>query len=70
MLIINGTITGVAALIVGLRVVSRVFIVKMVGVDDWIMVAAMIFAIVNVVIAGLGTLAAPYMTIPSLIYDK
>ncbi|OQD93864.1 hypothetical protein PENSOL_c029G07864 [Penicillium solitum] len=54
LLIINGTITGVATLIVGLRVVSRVFIVKMLGVDDWIMVAATIFAILNVVIAGLG----------------
>ncbi|KAJ5528767.1 hypothetical protein N7527_002160 [Penicillium freii] len=53
-LIINGTITGVAAIIVGLRVISRVFIVKRFGVDDWIMVAAMIFAISNVVIAGLG----------------
>lgn len=52
----------------GLRVVSRVFIVKMLGVDDWIMVAAMIFAIVNVVIAGLGTPSVPYMIIPSLIY--
>ncbi|KAJ5607054.1 hypothetical protein N7537_003673 [Penicillium hordei] len=54
LLIINGTITGIAAIIVGLRVVSRVFIVKMMGVDDWIMVAAMIFAILNVVVAGLG----------------
>ncbi|KAJ6139958.1 hypothetical protein N7471_006444, partial [Penicillium samsonianum] len=54
LLIINGTITGVAAIIVGLRVISRVFIVKMFGLDDWIMVAAMIFAILNVVVAGLG----------------
>lgn len=70
MLIINGTITGAATLIVGLRVVSRVFIVKMLGVDDWMMVAAMIFAILNVVIAGLGTPSALYMIIPSLIcYD-
>jgi hypothetical protein len=67
LLIINGTITGIAAIIVGLRVVSRVFIVKMMGVDDWIMVAAMIFAILNVVVAGLGTPSAPYMIIPSLI---
>lgn len=64
MLIINGTITGVAAIIVGLRVVSRVFIVKKFGVDDWIMVAAMFFAILNVAVAGLGTLSAFYLINP------
>ena len=42
----------------------------MLGVDDWMMVAAMIFAILNVVVAGLGTPSALYMIIPSLIcYD-
>ncbi|KAJ5804405.1 uncharacterized protein N7518_000708 [Penicillium psychrosexuale] len=53
LLIINGTVTGLAALIVGLRTISRIFIVKMFGLDDWIMTAT-ILAIVNVVVAGLG----------------
>ncbi|KAF9252387.1 hypothetical protein LCP9604111_2383 [Penicillium roqueforti] len=54
LLIINGTVTGLAALIVGLRTISRIFIVKMFGLDDWIMVTATVLAIVNVVVAGLG----------------
>ncbi|KAJ5788181.1 hypothetical protein N7457_003171 [Penicillium paradoxum] len=54
LLIINGTVTGVAAIIVGLRAISRIFIVKRFGLDDWTMVIATIIAILNVVIAGLG----------------
>ncbi|KAJ5457678.1 hypothetical protein N7475_009066 [Penicillium sp. IBT 31633x] len=67
LLIINGTVTGVAAIIVGLRAISRIFIVKRFGWDDWIMVAATILAILNVVVAGFGTPSAPYGIIPSLI---
>ncbi|KAJ5951878.1 uncharacterized protein N7479_010291 [Penicillium vulpinum] len=54
LLIVNGTVTGIAAIIVGLRAISRIFIVKKFGLDDWTMVAAMIFAIGNVVVAGFG----------------
>ncbi|PYI06942.1 hypothetical protein BO78DRAFT_418090 [Aspergillus sclerotiicarbonarius CBS 121057] len=52
--IINGTVTGVAAAIVALRFVSRAAIVKRLGLDDWTMAAATVTAILNVVIAGLG----------------
>ncbi|KAI3116623.1 hypothetical protein CBS147333_247 [Penicillium roqueforti] len=68
LLIINGTVTGLAALIVGLRTISRIFIVKMFGLDDWIMVTATVLAIVNVVVAGLGTPSTSYMVNSSLIY--
>ncbi|KAJ5496463.1 hypothetical protein N7463_008450 [Penicillium fimorum] len=54
LLIINCTVTGLAAIIVGLRTISRIFIVKMFGLDDWTMVAATIFAVLNVVVAGFG----------------
>lgn len=37
---------------------------KKFGVDDWIMVAAMFFAILNVAVAGLGTLSAFYLINP------
>lgn len=53
-MIINGTVASIAAIIVILRVISRTFIVKMVGLDDWIMVVATIFTILNVVVEGLG----------------
>ncbi|PWY66522.1 hypothetical protein BO94DRAFT_613767 [Aspergillus sclerotioniger CBS 115572] len=52
--IINGTVTGVAAAVVALRLVSRAAIVKRLGLDDWTMAAATVTAILNVVIAGLG----------------
>ncbi|KXG53998.1 uncharacterized protein PGRI_010480 [Penicillium griseofulvum] len=54
LLIINCTVTGFAAIIVGLRTISRVFIVKKFGLDDWTMVAATIFAVLNVMVAGFG----------------
>lgn len=52
--IINGTVTGLAAAIVALRFVSRAVIVKRLGIDDWTMMLATITAILNVAIAGLG----------------
>ncbi|KAK4865725.1 hypothetical protein LT330_009158 [Penicillium expansum] len=54
LMIINGTVASIAAIIVILRVISRTFIVKMIGLDDWIMVVATIFTILNVVVEGLG----------------
>ncbi|KAJ5355885.1 hypothetical protein N7517_010494 [Penicillium concentricum] len=66
LLIINCTVTGFAAIIVVLRTISRIFIVKIVGPDDWIMMAATIFAALNVVVDGFGTSFAPFMMIPSL----
>jgi hypothetical protein len=38
----------------------------MFGLDDWTMVAATIFAVLNVVLAGLGMPSVPYVTMPSL----
>ncbi|KAJ5929214.1 hypothetical protein N7454_007062 [Penicillium verhagenii] len=54
LLIINGTATGIAVIVVGLRAISRIFILKKFGLDDGTMVIAMIFAVLNVVVAGLG----------------
>jgi hypothetical protein len=70
LLIINCTVTGFAAIIVGLRTISRVFIVKMFGLDDWTMAAATIFAVLNVIVAGFGTSSAPFMIIPSYVTNR
>ncbi|KAL7662022.1 hypothetical protein ACMYSQ_001381 [Aspergillus niger] len=43
--IINGTVTGLAAAIVALRFVSRAVIVKRLGLDDWTMMLATVTAI-------------------------
>lgn len=42
---------------------------KMFGLDDWIMVTATVLAIVNVVVAGLGTPSTSYMVNSSLICE-
>ncbi|KAJ5177582.1 uncharacterized protein N7500_000281 [Penicillium coprophilum] len=54
LLTINCTVTGFAAIIVCLRTISRVFIVRMFDLDDWTIIAATIFAVLNVVVSGLG----------------
>ncbi|CAI7576418.1 unnamed protein product [Penicillium glandicola] len=66
LLIIYCTVTGLAAIVVCLRVISRTFIVKSFGLDDWVMVTATIVAIMNVVAAVFSTPSTPYMTILSL----
>ncbi|KAE8154997.1 hypothetical protein BDV25DRAFT_170321 [Aspergillus avenaceus] len=54
LLIINGAVTGVAAIVVALRIISRALVVKRFGLDDWTITAATITAILNVAVAGLG----------------
>ncbi|KAI9733964.1 MAG: hypothetical protein M1834_002621 [Cirrosporium novae-zelandiae] len=53
-IIINASITGVAALVVALRTFSRALILKQMGMDDWTIIAGTIIAILNVMVAGLG----------------
>ncbi|RAL07923.1 uncharacterized protein BO97DRAFT_462222 [Aspergillus homomorphus CBS 101889] len=54
LVIINTSFTAIAAIFVALRIISRGLILKKPGLDDGMIVAATILAILNVVVAGLG----------------
>ncbi|RAH68304.1 uncharacterized protein BO66DRAFT_377611, partial [Aspergillus aculeatinus CBS 121060] len=54
LVIINATFTAMATLTVILRIIARAFILKKPGLDDAMIVAATILAILNVVVSGLG----------------
>ncbi|KAH8689499.1 hypothetical protein BGW36DRAFT_351841 [Talaromyces proteolyticus] len=54
-IIVNATIQAVATIFVLLRLISKVIILKRrPSSDDWTIIAATIFAILNIVVAGLG----------------
>lgn len=64
------TITALAVLFVGLRILSRSLIVKAMGPEDWMLIVAAIVATGNIAIVTQGTSQIPPTTRIGIIRDS